>query len=217
MVSISKKLGSDADVKHYESAAEALKDAVRAHCYDERNGFYYSVDLNLRKIDPDEVLHSGCPRHWSTLIQRIDVWSGFLAMWSGIATAEQAERMVKENYLNEKTFNARYGIRTLSKSEKMYRIVKSGNPSCWLGPIWGISNYFTAVALEKYGYKELANELTEKTIELYGKDIEQCGEMHEYYDPDTGEGVNNQGFQSWNLLVGNLIARKNGTFYTEEF
>jgi putative isomerase len=82
----------------------------------------------------------------------------------------------------------------------MYCIKKSGNPSCWLGPIWGISNYMVFEGLCRYGYVEEARELAEKTVTMYGRDIEECGEMHEYYDPDTGVGVNNQGFQSWNML-----------------
>lgn len=188
---------------YYAQEASSLKLAVREHCYDERNGFYYSVDINLLPITPYK--HYGCPRNWSTLIQRIDVWSGFLAMWAGIADEAQAKRMVEENYLNERVFKAPFGIRTLGKTEKMYQIVKSGNPSCWLGPIWGVSNYFTFRSLLKYGYTDLARELADKTIALFGRDIDGCGEMHEYYDPDTGIGVNSQGFQSWNLLCANMI------------
>ena len=140
-------------------------------------------------VDPSVRLHSGAPRHWNTLIQRIGVWSGFMAMWSGIATSEQADRMV----------------RTLSKMEKMYAIKKTGNPSCWLGPIWGISNYMTFEGLVKYGYVKEAKELAVKTIKLFGADLEKIGQFHEYYDPESGEGVNNPGFQNWNLLVVNMI------------
>ena len=131
-----------------------------------------------------------------------------MAMWAGIATKEQAERMVKENYLDERLFYAPWGVRTLSKCEKMYQIVKSGNPSCWLGPVWGVSNYITFRALLKYGYDGFAEELADKTVKLFGRDIAECGEMHEYYDPETGRGVNNQGFQSWNLLCANIISWK---------
>ena len=88
----------------------------------------------------------------------------------------------------------------------MYAIIKSGNPSCWLGPVWGISNYMVFEGLVRYGYVEEAKELCKKTIELFGKDILVNGEMHEYYDPETGEGVNNPGFQNWNLLVVNMIS-----------
>ncbi len=210
MAELARELDETEDAAEYDGKAAQLKTAVREHCYDERNGFYYSVDLNLLPIDPNNWLHQGCPRHWSTLIQRIDVWSGFLAMWAGIADEQQAKRMVEENYLNDRTLHSPYGIRTLSKSEKMYSIIKSGNPSCWLGPIWGCANYLTFRALLNYGYTDLARELVDKTITLFGRDIAECGEMHEYYHPDTGEGVNHPGFQSWNLLCANMIAWKNG-------
>ena len=128
-----------------------------------------------------------------------------MAMWAGIATKEQAERMVREHLLNEKTFCAAYGVRTLSKMEKMYAIIKSGNPSCWLGPIWGVSNFMVFDGLVKYGYEKEAFDLAVKTITLFGRDIEENGVLHEYYDPETGLGVNNPGFQNWNLLVLNMI------------
>ena len=119
-------------------------------------------------------------------------------------------------YLKSNIFYSDYGIRTLSKSEQMYLIKESGNPSDWLGPIWGISNYLTFRALLKYGYDDLAKEMAEKNVTLFGRDVEKCGEFHEYYDPETGEGISNQGFQSWNLLVGNMISYLNGKPYTEE-
>lgn len=192
------------DTSKYLEKAKNLKNAIREHLYDERDGFYYNADINLNPIDLSMFLHSGSPRHWDCLIMRIDVWTGMMAMWNKIATKEQAERMVKK-YLDERTFYAPYGIRSLSKLEKMYAIKVSGNPSCWLGPIWGIANYMTFIGLLNYGYVDLAKEMCEKTIEMFGKDIEENGEMHEYYDPETGKGVHNKGFQSWNLLVVNMI------------
>ncbi len=207
--SLAGKLGYTEAQAEYAKQAEDLKAAIRENCWDERDGFYYSVDINLLPIDPEKKRHAGCPRHWSGLIQRIGVWSGFLAMWAGIATPEQAERMVKEHYCNEKTFNAPYGVRTLSKMEKMYLLVKSGNPSCWLGPIWGISNYMTFAGLRAYGFVEEAKELAEKTVTVLGQDIEEHGEMSEYYHPETGVGMNNPGFQNWNLLSLDMIAWMN--------
>lgn len=205
--SIAKKLGFLDKEKFYALEAEKLKESIREHMWDERNGFYYSVDINLVPINDQQNIHSGCQRHWSCLIQKIDVWSGFMTMWAGIATKEQAERMVNENYKNEKTFNAPYGVRSLSKLEKMYKIVKSDNPSCWLGPIWGISNYMVFEGLCTYGYLDEAKTLANKTIKLFGQDIEKNGQFHEYYDPETGEGINNPGFQNWNLLVINMMEK----------
>jgi len=198
-------LGLNEKATVYSEKAADLKEAILEHCWDERDGSFYNVDVMLLPIDPNSRLHKGCPRHWSTLIQRVDVWSNFMPLWAGIATPEQAERIVSAHYRNEKTFNAPYGVRSLSKAEKMYSIIKSGNPSCWLGPIWGIANYMVFDGLRKYGYLEDARILAEKTVTLFGRDIEACGELHEYYHPDTGEGVNNPGFQNWNLLALNMI------------
>jgi len=205
MVKLARKLNMPEKATEYEGYANELLLSTRENCYDERDGFYYSADINLLPVEAPFPLHSGAPRHWSCLIQRIGVWSGFMAMWAKIATPEQAERMVKEHYKNKKTFCAPYGVRTLSKMEKMYMVKKTINPSCWLGPIWGISNYMTFEGLVNYGYYKEAKELAIKTIKLFGQDVEKNGLFHEYYDPESGEGVNNPGFQNWNFLVINMI------------
>lgn len=198
------------DVTFYQEEAEHLKKSIRTHCYDEKDGFFYSVDLNLRSVEAGAFLHAGAPRHWDGLIQRIGCWSGFLAMWSGVATPEQAKRMVQENLLDKKAFWAPYGVRTLSKYEKMYAVKPSNNPSCWLGPVWGISNYLVFRGLVRCGYEAEAAELAEKTLGLFAQDLKTCGVLHEYYDPETGAPVINPGFQNWNLLAVNMGAWLHG-------
>ncbi len=213
---VCRALSEEERATFYKSEAEDLGRAISEHCFDERDGFFYSVDFNLIPVENNGGLHSGAPRHWDCLIQRLDVWSGVLALWAGVATQEQAERTVRR-ITDERTFWAPCGIRTLSKLEKMYVIKKSGNPSCWLGPIWGISNYMTFSALAKYGFDKEAREIAEKTVLMFGRDIEACGELHEYYHPETGEGVNNPGFQNWNLLALNMIAYLEGRTRVCEF
>ena len=178
---------------------------------------YYSCDINLRPIEKDVLLHSGAPRHYSTLIQRLGCWSSFLPLWAGIPTKEQAERIVKENLLDEKSFWAPYGVRSLSKYEKMYRLVGTGNPSSWQGGVWILSNYFVFKALLRYGYKKEADELATKTLDLLAMDLEKNGAFHEYYDPETGEGLFNKGFSSWNLLAFNMLEYFNNNEVIEEF
>lgn len=209
----------------YANDAAALKAAIQKNCWDEKEGFFYSVDINLRPVTdtPGQylglklVLHTGFPRAYDCLIQRIDVWSGFMAMWADIATPEQAARMVNEHFKNTKTFSAAYGIRTLSKLEKMYSVRASNNPSNWLGPVWGISNYMVYKGLLKYNFKAEAKELACKTVALFGHDFEHNGALHEYYEPDTGEPILNKGFQNWNYLVMNMLAWLEGREVIEEF
>ena len=204
-----------ADVSKYEKESQNLRLAMQELCYDEKDGNYYSVDLNLLPIVPNK--HSGAPRHWDCLIQRLGCWSSFLALWSGIATDSQAERMVFENLLDKNAFWSPYGVRSLSKYEKMYVIKKSGNPSCWLGPVWGSSNYFVFKGLQKYGFDKEARELGEKTVKLFENDLKNTGELHEYYDPESGDPIMNPGFQNWNLLSINIKAWLDGENSVEEF
>ena len=114
-------------------------------------------------------------------------------------------------------YPANYGVRTLAKYEKMYQVVKTGNPSCWLGPVWGISNYLTFAGLVDYGFQKEARELAEKTVKLLGEDVRVNGVMSEYYHPDTGAPINNPGFQNWNLLSLNMMAWLDGDKMIREF
>jgi putative isomerase len=201
------RLGLDEVAAQYQRDASELKEAIQEYCWDERDGFFYSVDLNLEPVTQRTWRGgAGQLRNWPCLIQRIGVWSGFMALWAGIATPEQAARVAEEHYRNAKTFGAPFGVRSLSKQEKMYNLRASGNPSSWLGPVWGIANYMTFRGFVNYGLEAEATDLAEKTVRLFGRDIERFGALHEYYQPENGEPILNRGFQNWNYLVLNTIA-----------
>ena len=111
----------------------------------------------------------------------------------------KSELQFVENLLK----NHRLKIRYISAETSV------GTPTTELG-LHDILNYSydeSAVfdGLVKYGFLDEATELANKTLLLFGADIEKHGEMHEYYNPDTGEGINNPGFQNWNLLALNMI------------
>ena len=217
MSHIASLIGNEADKEYYSARRKELKAAINQHCYDEKDGMYYSCDINLRPIDESVALHKGAPRHYSTLIQRLGCWSSFLPLWAGIPNKKQAERIIKENLLDEKAFWAPFGVRSLSKYEKMYRLIGSGNPSSWQGGVWILSNYFVFKALLKYGYIKEGEQLAEKTLNLLAKDLEENGAFHEYYNPETGEGLYNKGFSSWNLLAFNMLEYFDKKEIIEEF
>lgn len=212
---LAKSLNMNEIGQRYKQEADLLCSSIREHCWDKRDKFYYSVDFNLLPVQKPQVetlqkgdffLHTGHPRTYDCLIQRFSVWSGFLSMWAGIATPQQAKQMVEKQYRDTTSFNAPCGVRTLSPLEKMYDLRASGNPSSWLGPIWINANYMVFRGLVNYGFKDDARELAEKTILLLGRDYERFGALHEYYLPENGEPVLNKGFQNWNLLVLNMAA-----------
>ena len=125
--------------------------------------------------------------------------------------------MVRENLLDERTWCAPYGVRTLSRQEAMYNLRATHNPSNWQGPIWGISNYMVWRGLADYGMTREARELARKTVSLFGEDLRREGALHEYYNPDTGEPIMNKGFQNWNYLVLNMVAWLEGRPVVQEF
>jgi putative isomerase len=93
----------------------------------------------------------------------------------------------------------------------------TGNPSSWLGPVWGIANYLTFRGLVRYGFNDAARDLATKTIRLFGRDFERFGALHEYYQPENGEPILNRGFQNWNYLVLNMINWLENKPTVEEF
>lgn len=214
--SLLEELGDMKAALTWRGHAQDLADAMNIYLWDERDGTYYSADIDLRAVDPEDWLHRGAPRRWSSVLLRIDNWSSFLPLWAGFPTQERAERIV-ERLRDPRTFTSNYGVRTLSKLEKMYDLRASNNPSNWLGPIWGVSNYLVFRGLQKYGFTEEARDLAEKTVALFGRDLETTGSLHEYYHPDSGEPIVTRGFQNWNFLVLNMIAWLDGRVMVAEY
>ncbi|TDD21505.1 MGH1-like glycoside hydrolase domain-containing protein [Nonomuraea diastatica] len=123
-------------------------------------------------------------------------WVGFYALWAGVATTGQAAAMVAACDLF-----CDFGIRTLSPREPLYNLAATANPSNWQGPVWVVANYIAFAGLRGYGFAVPARRILDGTLALLAGDLERTGTLHEYYDPDTGEGITGAGFLNWNLLA----------------
>ena len=187
----------------YAAKAEALADAIQKHCWDARDRFFYSQDVDI-KTRAYDWFHKGLGVFWDTLPIKIRTWTGFIPLLAGIATEEQAEDIVRRHIEDEGTFASPFGIRSLSKDEKMYNLEETNNPSNWLGPIWLVVNYAVFRGLLNYGYVNEARKLYDQTFRLLDDDLRATGELHEYYVPETGEPVMSAGFLNWNMLVLNM-------------
>ena len=213
---IMEMLGDMRKANAWRLKAQELRSAMTRYCWDERDGTFYSVDFALRPVREGEWLHCGAPRDYPCILTRIDCWASFMPMWAGACTQDQAERMVLR-LRDKRTFNCRGGVRTLSRLEKMYDLRASNNPSNWRGPVWGISNFMVFSGLVKYGFFDDAREMAEKTVLLFGRDLEVNGSLHEYYDPDSCEPIVTHGFENWNYLVLNMSAWLEGRDFVDTF
>lgn len=199
-------LGRTKDAAAARTQASALAAAIRRHCWDERDGFYYTVDVQCRRRTALGWVHRTLDAFWETLPLKVLVWTGFLTMWGGIATRTQARRMVREHLMDPGRFLSPFGVRAISRDEQMYQPeIKRGNPSNWLGPVWILPNWIVWRGLLRYGYRREAAVLSRRIVALLGRDLTRTDTLHEYYSPETGRGVNNPGFWNWNLLAIDMI------------
>jgi putative isomerase len=204
---LARRFGRPADHDRLSSQAKELAQRIERFCWDPRDSYYYTVDVQCvdRRAELIPTVPRGMDMSWRCLPIRIQMFTGFLPLWCGIAPQQNAEKLISTNYLADDRLRAQWGARSLSARETMYSLEFSSNPSNWLGPVWIIVNYFVWKALRRYGYKKEADELADKTIHLLSRDLEANSSLNEYYHPDTGAALSHKGFMDWNLLVLEMI------------
>ena len=191
------KLGDIRSQKYFDEA-KRLKETIRKECYDNRDGFYYSVFVDLASNHTGNM-HSGMEFFWKSLPIKVRFAGCFLPFYAGISDEEQNKSIIK-HYLDEK-FLSPNGLRSTAEDERVYFLGGTSNPSNSLGPVWLIYNYFVFEGLLKAGRKDLAEDLCGKIIHLYARDIEKNGKTDECYHPITGEPIMGHSFLSWNCLI----------------
>jgi putative isomerase len=201
------RLGRPKDHVRLSAQAEAVAQGIQKYCWDPRDSYYYSADVQCvdRRAELIPTVKRGMDMSWKSLPMRIQMFTGFLPLWCGIASQAQANDLVRVNYVADDRLCARWGVRSLSSRESMYSLAFSSNPSNWLGPVWIIVNYFAWKGLQRYGFQKEASTLADRTIALLASDLKLNGSLNEYYHPDTGAALSHKGFMDWNLLVLEMI------------
>ncbi len=200
---LARRLGRTDDQQRLSNQARNHGANIQRYCWDPRDHFYYTVDVQCvdRRAELIPRVPRGMDMSWKCLPLRIQMFTGFLPLWCGLATPQQASEIVQRHCLNDSSFHSAYGIRSLSEQETMYSLARSSNPSNWLGPIWIVVNYFVWKGLKNYGFHQEAADLANKTLRLLSSDLNTSGSLNEYYDPDTGAPLSHPGFLDWNMLV----------------
>jgi putative isomerase len=183
MAVLAKKLGMSPEAASYKGKADDLQARLRAKMWSDADGMFLNVDARTGKF------------------VEVKTWTNFVPLWAGIATRDQADRMIKSHVLNPREFWCDDGLRTLAPGEPLYD-AKAGY---WRGPVWVISNYLVMHGLMNYGYHGEARELAERTVNLLVRDIKSSGGMNENYDPDNGQPAAGGHFLSWNLLAEHMV------------
>lgn len=204
-IACAQRAGEAALASRWSTRASQLAQAIRTHCWDERDQFFYSLDVQCADHRASLIpwAQPGLPLAWPALPIRIQMFTGFLPLWCGIASPGQAASL-RQHATNPATFCAPGGIRSLAGNDPLFTLAPSNNPSNWLGPIWILANYLVWHGLQRNGFTAEASALADKTLKLLEADITTNGATHEFYHPDTTAPVMNKGFISWNLLAAGM-------------
>jgi alpha,alpha-trehalase len=184
---IMRELGREAAADLWERRAEARRARVDRLMWDERDGLYY--DYNFEKREP----------------RRYPFVTTFYPLWAGMATKEQAARVVA----NLKLFERAGGLLTSTN--------RSG--SQWDAPYgWAPMQLIAVEGLRRYGYDAEANRVSVNFLSTVLKDFVEHNTIVEKYDVEArtssigaglrfGYSSNEIGFGWTNAAFTELYAR----------
>ena len=165
---MARALGDQDGGSVWDKKASALADSINRIMWDPVTGFYYHVD----KTGHDFSFHAPDDLKRKEII-------GFLPMWAGIATPEQAQRLV-QHLTNPSEFWRTYGVPSLSADDPYY------DPTgYWNGPVWVQWQYLVFRGLLRYGYHAEARALAEKVSNAMIHELRTHHWFWELYSPDA--------------------------------
>ena len=189
-------LGFNDKAEVCEKKAEALKAAVMKHLYHEDENMFWNRRRDGRVI-------------------RRNAFSNYLPLTYGLLDDVEKGRALLRDRLMSRQMLSRYGVRSLAQDDPDYNnecmIVPYSN---WQGPVWVVANYLHTLALDRYGLREEAREVTRRVADVLLKDLHNCGSLHENYCAECGGGLapdadmnkgREGGFVSWNLLIVDML------------
>jgi putative isomerase len=181
LANIAKALGKTADEKELLTRAKLFTDKVQELWVAEKGIFlnkYLDKDVFSERLSP-------------TL---------FYPMIAGIATPEQAKRMLQEHYFNPKEFYGTYILPSIAYNDSSY------DNNYWRGSIWGPMNFLVYLGLRNYDQRA-ATELANRSYDLFEKAWSDHHYIFENINSDKGilkaeDQLNCDPYYHWGALMG---------------
>jgi len=157
------------------SWAKNTADAISKKLWHEEHGMFDAHDLVSEQLI------------------EVDTAAGFMPLYAGAATRDQAERLY--NQLNSLSFCALHqgNCFTIPNYDTQKQDFERSN--YWRGPIWININWMLAQGLRRYGYTPKADSLQKDLLQL---PIRFC--FYEYFDSFDGSGYGSDNF-SWTAAL----------------
>ncbi|NJD19543.1 MAG: glycoside hydrolase [Gemmatimonadetes bacterium] len=165
-------LGQSGEADAYRREAEALGRRIRDVMWDADTGWFHDV-----RMDTGEPIRVMGPEGW-------------IPLWAGVATPEQARRVAAAMLDPARVF-ATVPLPTLSMDRPEF----DPADGYWRGPVWLDQAYFGVRGLERYGLTEAAARIRSRLL-VAPQGLAGGAPIFENYDPRTGAGLNAPHF-SW--------------------
>ena len=183
---IAAALGQHDDKRYFASQAELKKRLIQELLWNDEDGFFYDRDIRTGK--PIKVKHCHCLH----------------PLECGIATKEQAERIVEKHVKNPQEFWSKYPVPSYAMNELNYTQYHKRPPGSnvlhylpdghcnWRGGLWPHAEYWLCHGLMRYGFTAEAIYIASRCLEL----VEADPGLYEWYNPETGEGQGGHPFHA---------------------
>ncbi len=169
-------LGKDDDAKTFSAEYERQKQIIRDKLWNEQDGIYEN-------------------RFWNGEFSKRLSPTNFYPMFAGIATPQQARRMIEEHLLNPKEFWGTYTTPTIARNDPAFT-----DQFYWRGDIWAPTNYMVYQGLNRYGFDKVALEYAEKSYTLFMDSWKGAQQDNEQYHAWGGNGGGNTHY-TWGALL----------------
>jgi len=150
-------LGKADEAQAWQARHERLAAAIQSTLWCEEDGIYYD-----RTPGGDFV--------------RIKTCASFVPLFAGLASDEQARRLV-EHLADPAQFWSAFPVPSVALDEPTFC------DDMWRGPTWLNYDFLIIQGLRRYGYGDLADELRERCLDQVTQWYGREGTIFEFYDP----------------------------------
>jgi putative isomerase len=176
---IARELGRDAEAAEMMSRGEALAARIRENLWDDERGVFAN-------------------RLWGGPFARSLAPTSFYPMTAGIATPEQAERMVREHLLDPARFGGDWPVAGTPHDDPA-----AADNVYWRGRAWPPFNYLVFLGLHRYGFVAEAHRVAERSRTMFDRGWSER-RSYENWNQRTGEGgdsPDSDPFYTWGALL----------------
>jgi len=184
-------LGKADEAREWKRRADQLAELVRTRMWDEKDGFFYNLARDTGTFQTKDGIS----------LRRKEI-IGFLPMWAGIATKEQAARLVK-HLTSPESFWRRFGVPTLAADDPYYDpyVFKCCQ---WNGAVWLLWDYMVFRGLLDYGYRKEAAELARRVMDGVIFQLKANHRFWESFSPDNTQ-LNSPKNYLWDSIIARMM------------